>query len=467
MRKNRHSSSLLPFTFACFALLSLSRDMQKSILIKNGTLVTTDQSSSIVNGDLLIRDGRIESVGLSVAGAETIIDAQGCAVLPGFVQSHIHLCQTLFRGSADDLALIDWLKKRVWPMEAAHTPESIRASARLGIAEMIKGGTTCALTMETVNHTEDVFRVVEESGFRATVGKCMMDKGDDIPDGLREDTEESIRESLVLLEKWHGRAGGRIRCCFAPRFAISCTRALLARVASLARQHGVMIHTHASENLTEIEIVERETGQRNVAYLSSVGIEGRHVVLAHCVHLNDEEIAILAGAGTHVAHCPSSNLKLGSGIARVKDMLDSGVSVSLGADGAPCNNRLDMWTEMRTAALLQKVQHGAEALPASIALRLATMGGATALGLAHEIGSLEVGKRADVMIVDLNRLHTTPRPVDIASTLVYSTQSSDVLTVIIDGSIVMRDRELQTLNERLVIEEANMEATLLTQRARI
>ena len=441
--------------------------MQKSILIKNGTLVTTDQSSSIVNGDLLIRDGRIESVGLSVAGAETIIDAQGCAVLPGFVQSHIHLCQTLFRGSADDLALIDWLKKRVWPMEAAHTPESIRASARLGIAEMIKGGTTCALTMETVNHTEDVFRVVEESGFRATVGKCMMDKGDDIPDGLREDTEESIRESLVLLEKWHGRAGGRIRCCFAPRFAISCTRALLARVASLARQHGVMIHTHASENLTEIEIVERETGQRNVAYLSSVGIEGRHVVLAHCVHLNDEEIAILAGAGTHVAHCPSSNLKLGSGIARVKDMLDSGVSVSLGADGAPCNNRLDMWTEMRTAALLQKVQHGAEALPASIALRLATMGGATALGLAHEIGSLEVGKRADVMIVDLNRLHTTPRPVDIASTLVYSTQSSDVLTVIIDGSIVMRDRELQTLNERLVIEEANMEATLLTQRARI
>jgi 5-methylthioadenosine/S-adenosylhomocysteine deaminase len=439
--------------------------MEKSILIKNGTLVTMDQKDSIVDGNLLIKGKRIESVGASIADAETVIDAKGCAVLPGFVQSHIHLCQTLFRGYADDLALIDWLKKRVWPMEAAHTPESIRASARLGIAELIKGGTTCALTMETVNHTEEVFRIVDETGFRATVGKCMMDKGDDVPDALNEDAEDSIRESLALIEKWHGHADGRIRCCFAPRFAISCTRPLLEEVSSLAREHGVMIHTHASENRTEIEIVERETGQRNIAYLSSLGIEGRHVVLAHCVHIDDDEITMMARAGTHVAHCPSSNLKLGSGIARVKEMIDGGVSVSLGADGAPCNNRLDMWTEMRTAALLQKVQHGAEALPAASALRLATIGGATALGLADEIGSLEPGKRADVMIVDLNRLHSSPRPNDVASALVYSTQSSDVSTVIIDGEVLMRDRELQTMDEQEVIAEANREARLLVQRA--
>ncbi len=443
--------------------------MENSILIKNGTLVTMEESDAIVDGGLLIRDGRIALVGASVGAveADVVIDAAGCAVLPGFVQSHIHLCQTLFRGSADDLALIDWLKRRVWPMEAAHSPESIRASARLGIAEMISGGTTCALTMETVNHTENVFRAVEEAGFRATIGKCMMDKGDEVPPALHEETEASISESLELLERWHGRDDGRIRYCFAPRFAISCTRGLLEKVSRLAVERGVMIHTHASENLAEIEIVERETGQRNVAYLDSLGIAGAHVLLAHCVHLDDREIETLARTGTHVAHCPSSNLKLGSGFARVTEMLERGVSVSFGADGTPCNNRLDMWTEMRTAALLQKALHGAEALPAKLALRLATIGGARALGLSDEIGSLEAGKRADVMLVNLNRLHSAPRPADIISALVYSAQASDVRTVIIDGGIVMRDRKLLTLDEQQVIEEANREAALLMTRAGI
>src|SRR6478672_9515542 len=183
--------------------------MSESILIKNGTIVTMDAGNSIVRGDLLIRDGRIAAVGNpdgSESTAEEIIDASGCTVLPGFVQTHIHLCQTLFRGAADDLSLIDWLKKRIWPMEAAHTRESIRASVRLGIAELIKGGTTCALTMETVRHTEEVLRVVEETGFRATVGKCMMDKGDDLPPELHEQTRASIDESLKLIDEWHGKA---------------------------------------------------------------------------------------------------------------------------------------------------------------------------------------------------------------------------------------------------------------------
>src|SRR6266568_8419312 len=193
--------------------------MTKSILIKGGTIVTMDQNSSIVRGDVLIHDGRIAEIGGEIDDtADEVIEANGCAVLPGFVQTHIHLCQTLFRGAADDLSLIDWLKKRIWPMEAAHTASSIRASARLGIAELIKGGTTCALTMETVDHTEEVFRVVEETGFRATVGKCMMDKGDEVPGPLREQIEKSVQESLALLEAWHGRGSGRIRYCFAPRF---------------------------------------------------------------------------------------------------------------------------------------------------------------------------------------------------------------------------------------------------------
>ena len=442
--------------------------MSESILIKGGTVVTMDQKDSIVRGDVLIRDGRIaEIAGHIDADGSDVIDAAGCAVLPGFVQTHLHLCQTLFRGAADDLSLIDWLRKRVWPMEAAHTAESIRASARLSIAELVRGGTTCALTMETVRHTEEVLRVVEETGFRATVGKCMMDKGDGVPAGLCENTGESIRESVALIAEWHGRAGGRVRCCFAPRFAISCTRELLSEVSELSKKHQVMIHTHAAENKNECEIVEGETGLRNVAYLDSLGISGAHVVLAHCVQLDDEEMETLARTKTNVAHCPSSNLKLGSGIAQVAEMLSKGISVSLGADGAACNNRLDMFTEMRTAALLQKVVHGPEALPAKGTLRMATIDGARALGLEKEIGSLETGKRADVIVVDVAQLHSSPRHDDVVSALVYSAVAADVRTTIIDGQMLMRDGELLALDESVVIEEANREADALRARAGI
>jgi 5-methylthioadenosine/S-adenosylhomocysteine deaminase len=440
--------------------------MTTSILIKNGTLVTSAGRDPVYSGDLLIADGRISRIAANInSGADEVIDAAGCAVLPGFVQTHIHLCQTLFRGFADDLPLIDWLKQRVWPMEAAHDPASLRASAQLGIAELIKGGTTCALTMETVNHTDEVFRAIEESGFRATVGKCMMDKGEEVPLPLREQTSVSIADSLALIDRWHGAANGRIRSCFAPRFAVSCTTDLLRQVAELAHERGVMVHTHASENLREIEMVEEETGQRNILYLDSVGLSGRHVMLAHCVHLDDSEMETLARTATNVAHCPSSNLKLGSGIARISEMLDRGISVSIGADGAPCNNRLDMFTEMRTAALLQKVINGTTALPARRALELATIDGARALGLEDEIGSLEEGKRADVILVDLGALHSTPRPPDIVSSIVYSCTASDVKSTIIDGIIVMRNRELLTLNEAEVIRDAEREAASLSTRA--
>jgi 5-methylthioadenosine/S-adenosylhomocysteine deaminase len=439
----------------------------KSILIKGGTLMTMEDQDAIVRGDLLIRDGLIMSIGETGQTADTVIDAEGCAVLPGFVQTHIHLCQTLFRGAADDLPLLDWLKRRVWPMEAAHTAASIKASAQLGIGELIRGGTTCALTMETVNHTEEVFKVVEASGFRATVGKCMMDKGDDVPGALHEDTEASIRESLALLEAWHGKAGGRIRYCFAPRFALSCTRELLTRVAQLARERNVIVHSHASENRNECALVESETGLRNVAYLDAIGLSGGHVVLAHCVHLDAAEFETLAKTRTNVAHCPSSNLKLGSGIAEISRMLDGGISVSLGADGAGCNNRLDMFTEMRTMALLQKAMHGPEVVPANQALRIATMGGARALGLEKQIGTLKAGKQADVIVVDLDALHSTPSSGDLASALVYSTETSDVRSVVIAGRVVMKDRELLTLDESSVVKNANREAAELIKRAGI
>lgn len=424
-----------------------------------------DQKNPIVKGNVFVEQGRIKGIGNESPSVDTVIDARGCVVIPGFVQTHIHLCQTIFRGSADDLALIDWLKQRVWPMEAAHTPQSIRASAQLGVAELIKGGTTCALTMETVNHTDEVFRVVEESGFRATIGKCMMDKGEDLPAGLFEQTENSIRESIDLLDSWHGKGDGRIRYCLAPRFAVSCTKELLTRVARLARERGVMVHTHASENLTECQMVETETGMRNISYLDSVGISGRHVALAHCVHVDEAEIELLARTQTNVVHCPSSNLKLGSGIAPVKRMIDQNVSVSLGADGAACNNRLDMFTEMRTATLLQKALHGPEAIPAELALRLATIDGARALGLEREIGSLEIGKRADVTVVNLQRLHCVPSEYDPLSALVYSAGPADVQAVLIDGKVLLKDGELLTLKEQSVVENVRQEIGPLLKRA--
>ena len=431
--------------------------MTESLLIKGATVITLDSRNRIFEGDVFVEGSRIRALGESLRDREyksaEVILAEGRFLVPGFVQTHIHLCQTLFRGSADDLALIDWLTKRIWPMEAAHTAESIYASARLGIAELIRGGTTCALTMETVNHTESVFKAVEESGIRATVGKCMMDKGEGVPAALQEQTEASISESLALLERWHGAADGRIRYCFAPRFAISCTRELLERVSRHARELGVMIHTHASENRDEIQMVERETGRRNIEYLNECGLAAPNVLLAHCVHLNKSELEILSRTGTHVAHCPSSNLKLGSGFAPIVEMLERGISVSLGADGAPCNNRLDMFTEMRTAALIQKALHGAEALPALTMLRMATIDGARALGLDSDIGSIEVGKIADLTLLNLEALHTTPHP-DPVSTIVYAAESSDVETVIIDGHVVMSDGILATMDEREVVQGA-------------
>jgi len=438
--------------------------MSESILIKNAQIVTVDEKDVCLNGDLLVEDGRIKEIGSVNAQADIVIDASGRTVIPGFVQTHIHLCQTLFRGWADDLELIDWLKQRVWPMEAAHTKESLYASACLGIAELIRGGTTAALTMETVNHTEAVFEAVERSGFRATVGKCMMDRGEEAPKELIEDRNKSIKESLKLLDRWHNRAGGRIRYAFAPRFALSCSRELLEEVAELAREHQVMIHTHASENRDEIRLVEQETGQRNIQYLAAVGIAGGHVGLAHCVWVDENEMQILAETGSHVLHCPSSNLKLASGIAPIAEMLERGIQVSLGADGAPCNNRLDMFTEMRAAALLQKVRFGSRALPARAALRLATVEGARALGLENEIGSISAGKRADLCILNLNRLHTTPHP-DPISTIVFAAEMDNVETVIIDGRIVMRDGSLLTLNEEEVRAVAEEQSRALAQRA--
>ena len=438
------------------------------LLVRNGTVITMNARREVLRADVLVRDGRIVKVAksLRLTGQARLIDASGQLVLPGLVHGHLHACQTLFRNRADGLELLDWLKQRIWPLEAAHDKASMRASADLTFAELIRSGGTAALDMGSVHHYGQVFESAAASGFRLTGGKAMMDAGDGVPDGLSEPTDRSIAESLALLEKWHRTHDDRLRYAFCPRFALSCTRGLLEEVAKLAKARGVRIHTHASENRGEIALVRELTGEENIAYLSGLGLCGPHVTLAHCVWLSPAERARLAQEGTVVCHCPSSNLKLASGIAEVPELLEAGVPVALGPDGAPCNNNLDLFVEMRLAALLQKPRLGPKALPALQVLEMATLHGARAIGLKDELGSIEPDKRADLIVVDLDGLHLTPGGEDPVSQLVYSAQSRDVRHVIIDGRPVMHDRRLMTLDEAQVRDRARRHAARLARTLR-
>jgi 5-methylthioadenosine/S-adenosylhomocysteine deaminase len=421
----------------------------------------------LAEADVLVQDGRIARVGrnLRTRGAGLrVLDVRGKVVLPGLIHGHLHACQTLFRNRADGLELLDWLHERIWPFEAAHDADSMRASADLTFAELIRSGATAALDMGTVRHYDAVFESARDCGFRLTGGKAMMD-APDTPAGLYETTEASLAESLALLERWHGTHGGRLRYAFAPRFVLSCTERLMKEVGRLAREKGVRIHTHASENASEVALVRERTGRDNVVYFHEVGFTGPHVTLAHCVWLSEQEQRLLRDTGTVVCHCPGSNLKLASGIARVPELLDAGVSVCLGADGAPCNNNLDMFMEMRLAALLHKPRVGPRGMPAGRVLEMATLGGARALGLEAEVGSLEEGKRADITVVDLSGLHVTPSaPEDVLGPLVYAARASDVVHVLIDGRPVLQNRVLRSLDEASVAANARQHAARLVAR---
>ena len=397
----------------------------------------------IVQGSVGVRDGRIVSVGAEPAEKwDRVIDAGGAYLLPGFIQTHVHLCQTLFRGSADDMPLLEWLKKRVWPLEAAHTPSTLAASTRLAAAELLLSGTTTVLTMETVHDTDVVFETLAETGLRAVVGKCMMDADDDVPKRLQEKTTASVDESLALKKRWDGAARGRLHAAFAPRFAVSCSRELLEAVAHLSRRERTIVHTHASENRDEVEVVRRLSGGfSNLEYLADTGLATPHLCVAHCVWVTEQEQELIASRDVKVLHCPGSNLKLGSGIAPVVQMRKRGISVSLGADGAACNNRLDMFGEIRLAATLQSVREAPGALSARDAIWMATREGARALNLQQEIGSIESGKRADLILIDRNRPHLAPDS-DPWSTLVYAARGTDVRMTMVDGEVLVDRFEL-------------------------
>ena len=439
-----------------------------SLLIRSGTVVTMDDGFTIVDGDVSIRDGRIAAIGSNISEHhDRVIDARGGYVLPGLIQTHIHLCQTLFRGYADDLPLMDWLRTRVWPMEAAHTVETLRAAARLATTELLSSGTTAVLTMETVHDTDAVFEAVAASGLRATIGKCMMDFDAQVPKRLQEETRSSLDESLAIRARWDGAENGRLHAAFAPRFAVSCSRDLLEAVASLSDQHHALVHTHASESRDEVAIVRKISGGlSNLEYLASVHLTSPRLCAAHCIWVDDREQQLLADHDVKVMHCPGSNLKLGSGIAPVPELRARGITVSLGADGAACNNRLDMFEEMRLAAILQAMRKEPGVLPARDVLWMATRAGARTLGLEQEIGSLEVGKRADVIVVDRDRPHLAPGP-DPYSTLVYAARGSDVRTTIVDGDVLVDDFLPVRVDRAQISAEARSAARDLAARAGI
>ena len=435
------------------------------IVLRGGTVVTMDARRSVVRGDVLIAQGRIQSVGKSVRAPKAkVIDCTGRAVIPGLVQAHVHLCQVLFRNHADGLELLDWLSQRIWPYEAAHDTRSLGFSARLGIAELLLGGTTAILDMATVHHTDAVLQAALEGGIRYTGGKCLMDAASG---PLHEDTAPALEEAERLGRKWHGAAGGRIRWALCPRFLLSCSEKMLHEVRVLSAREGWLVHTHASENRTEVEQVRKQTGRDNVEYFDDLGLCGPRTVLAHCVHVTENETRILAETKTSAVHCPGANLKLASGHAPVPRLLAEGVNVALGADGAPCNNTLDAFHEMRLAATLHLPQFGPRAMPASEVLAMATIRGARALGLADEIGSIEPGKKADLTIIDLTGAHCQPAGPDPHATLVYCARASDVTDVFVEGRAVVRNRKLLTLDAPKLGAAAANETARILRRARV
>lgn len=406
-------------------------------VLQGGRLVTHSAPGGRYVGfdaDIVVENGHIASVvppGCSGPDLRSI-DVSGLWLVPGFAQAHTHLIQTLFRGMADDLSLLDWLRHRIWPLEAAHDAESAYWSARLGLTELLLGGTTAILDMASVHHTEAVFRAAEECGIRAHIGKAMMDQPNEA--GLSESTEESIRSSCILRDRWHGR--GRLRYAFAPRFVPSCTETLLSACLQEARRTECLIHTHASENTDEVELVRSLTGRENIEYLHDIGMTGSDVVLAHCIHLSPAELRILAETQTAVVHCPGSNLKLASGIAQTPAMIRNGSRLAIGADGAPCNNRLDMFAEMRLAALIQKPSKGADALAAADVLDVATVHGSRILRTGG--GDLRVGAAADIIALDPNLPHSFGGGPP-AGSLVYAMTPANVVHVWVGGEPVVRD----------------------------
>src|SRR5437588_3667697 len=443
----------LQLVFTLQSASAAQRLRRVDLIVSGGTVVTMDRERRVIeDGAVAVERGRIVAVGkrsdiVRQYAAREVINATGRAVVPGLINGHTHVPMTLFRGIADDLDLNEWLTKYIFPAEAKNvTEEFVRAGTQLGLAEMIRGGTTTYCDMY---YFEDaVADETERAGVRGLLGETVIDFP--VPDNKT--WPDAMRYTDNFVRKWKGHA--LITPAIAPHAPYTVSEAHLREVKAFSDRTGAPVVIHVAETRKEVADITRDHGASPVEYLSRIGFLGPRDIFAHTVHLTDQEINLLKQNGVGSVHNPQSNMKLGSGVAPVPQMLRAGVAVGLGTDGAASNNDLDMWEEMDTAAKLAKVAtFDPKVITAEEALAMVTINGARALHMDSEIGSLEVGKRADIVVVDLDSLHQTPR-YNIYSHLVYATKAADVRTVVIEGRVVMRDRRLLTLDEELIKQKA-------------
>jgi len=450
------------------------------MIFENCTILTMDGRRRIVaGGAIAVREGRIAAVGKQEAvrsqfpGDLERVDLGGMLVLPGLVNTHVHLSQALIRGCADDLSLVGFLNQRVWVLQGNYDQEDGRLSAELCLLEMLKSGTTSFVESMTAHRYgfDGIARAVERSGMRAALSKIVMDRPsyamaeNSMHPGMIEGAEESFAEALELHARWHGAAEGRIQVWFGPRPPGGTSTATLRRLGEAVRERGMRLTIHLAEVRDDIAYIRGESNLPAVEYAKSVGLLGPNILLIHMVWVGPEEISLLAETGTHVTHNPLSNSKLASGIAPIPEMLQAGVNVGLGTDAATCSNDYDMVRAMRWASFLHKARClDPEIMPCETVLEMATLNGAKAMGLEGEIGSLEVGKRADFIALDMNKPHLTPAPNPV-SALVSAATGKDVDTVVIGGKVVVQGGRCLTLDEERILAEARERAKSLYRRA--
>ncbi len=419
-----------------------------TILIKNAFILSPNENFK-GKKSLLIKDDIIADVSDEIddSNVDKIIDATGKILLPGLINTHTHLSMTLFRGLADDLSLDSWLNDHIWPMEANLNGDYCYIGALLGAVELIKSGTTTFSDMYF--YMEDVARAVDEAGIRAVLSYGMIDFGD------AERRENEIKENMTLFNECNGMADGRIKVFFGPHSPYTASEELLIKVRELADEYNIGIHIHVSETQKEINDVSEEKGLRPFEYLDKIGFLGPDVVAAHCVWLSDEEIEIIKKNNVKVSHNPCSNMKLASGISPVSKLIENDICVSIGTDGASSNNNLDLIEELKTASLLQKVSTlDPKVLTSDEAISMATIKGAEALGLESEIGSIEVGKKADIILIDTNSANMVPDSSTLSSNVIYSANGSNVDTTICNGKILMENKKLTVLDEQEIYDKA-------------
>jgi len=443
-----------------------------SILVRGGTLVTMDERASVRRGhDLRIVEGAITELGpgLEPGPGERVLDARGCLVLPGLVQGHVHLGQTIFRGLAEERRLLAWLRERIWPLEAAHDADSAFASALAGAAECLLGGTTTIQEIGLGPEADGLLEGIAASGLRGFAGKCLMDVGEQLPERMAEPTSACLEQAEALGERMESLSGGRLRPVLNPRFVLSCSEDLLRGIAEIAARRDWPVHTHALEQRDETAAVRALwSGRDEIELFEELELLDRDLRIAHGVWLRRSHLPGLAKRRFSVVHCPGSNLKLGSGIARVGLLRRAGIPVGIGADGAPCNNRLDVWSELRLAGLLQSLREGPAALSGRDVLRLATSEGARALGLDHLVGSLETGKRGDFVVVALEGVAlVSAGEVDPHDLLAFSAGREDVRDVAIEGRLEVEAGRLVRLDGAAIAREARAAAARVVARSAV